>query len=425
VSANKNGKIRPVRVSQWKYKEGFIISFGLLISGFAVEYFIGGIKIKPGWPVNIYCGIIFISLLVFINYYFKEHQVFKWLSGKYASVSIISTFSLLVLLIGFIPQNSGYVNSIAGRLGLNNLTSSWPFFITLIYFLFVLGLVILRKSIPLKRKNTGFLLNHTGLWIIVFSAGLGNADLKRLIMETKVDNTVRYAFDRNNKIYEMPLAVKLIKFDIEAYNPKIAVVDKLTGKIEGMNSKDIATIEKDKQIRFPGFNVKINEFYKDSYWFENSYKPVNNSGAAPSALISVVNTSSGDTTEGWVSSGSFKQRAQSLMLDERHLLIMLPPEPKRYSSEVQIYTKNGLSKRATIEVNKPYKIMGWNLYQLGYNEQMGKWSDTSIIELVKDPWLPAVYTGVFMLIAGAAFMFWQGKRIIGDSAPIIGDSAPN
>jgi hypothetical protein len=417
VSANKNGKIRPARILQWKYKEGFIISFVLLVSGFAVEYFSGGIRIKSGWPVNVCCGAIFISLLVFINYYYREHQIFKWLSGKYASVSIISTFSLLVLLIGFIPQNSNYANPITGRLGLNHLTSSWPFFIILIYFLFVLGLVILRKSVPLKRRNIGFLLNHTGLWIIVFAAGLGHGDLKRLVMETKVDEKVWYAFDRNNKIYEMPLAVKLIKFDIEAYNPKIAVIDKLTGKIEGTNSKNIATIEKDKQIRFPGFNVKINEFYKDSYWIENSYKAVNNAGAAPSALISVVNNSSGDTTEGWISSGSFKQRAQSLMLDERHLLIMLPPEPKRYSSQVQIYTKSGLSKRAAIEVNKPYKIMGWNLYQLGYNEQMGKWSDTSIIELVKDPWLPAVYTGIFMLITGAVFMFWQGKNIIGDSAP--------
>jgi hypothetical protein len=105
-------------------------------------------------------------------------------------------------------------------------------------------------------------------------------------------------------------------------------------------------------------------------------------------------------------------KPQSLLLDDKHLLIMLPPEPKRFSSEVQIYTKSGLSKRAVIEVNKPYKIMGWNLYQLGYDEQMGRWSEISIIELVRDPWLPVVYTGVFMLIAGAAFMFWQGKRIL-------------
>jgi len=412
VSADKKENIRLVGILKWRYKAGFIISFGLLFSGFAIEYFSGSIKINTGWPVNLYCGIVFISLLVFINYYFTGYQIVKWLSGKYAAVSIISTFSLLVLLIGFIPQNSNYVDPFIERLGLTRLTSSWPFFIILIYFLFVLGLVILRKIIPLKRKNTGFLLNHTGLWIIVFAAGLGNADLKRLVMETRADNTVWYAFDRNNRMHEMPLAIKLIKFDIEAYNPRIAVVDKQTGKVSGADSKDIITIEKDKQIRFSGYNITINEFYKESYWFENSYKPVNRTGAAPAALISAVNTNSGDTIKGWITSGSFEMGPQSLLLDDKHLLVMFPPEPKRYSSEVQIYTKSGLSKRAAIEVNKPYKIMGWNLYQLGYNEQMGKWSDISVIELVRDPWLPVVYTGVFMLIAGAAFMFWQGKRIL-------------
>jgi hypothetical protein len=412
VPVNKKKDIKPVRGLQWNYKEGFIISLGLLLSGFAIEYFSGGIKIKPGWPVNIYCGIIFVSVIVFINYYFRVYKIANWFSGKYASVSIISTFSLLVLLTGFIPQDSNYVNPVVGRLGLSKLTSSWSFFIILVYFLFVLGLVILRKSIPFKRKNTGFILNHTGLWIVVFAAGLGNGDLKRLVMETKTDKTVWYAFDRSNKIYKMPLGIKLLKFDIDSYYPRVAFIDMHTGKITGKNSKNISTVETGKQIIFSGFRIIINEFYEDSYWFGNSYKPSNLTGAAPSALVSVVNINSGDTTKGWITSGSFKLRPQSLRLDEKHLLVMLPPEPKRYSSEVQIFTKSGLSKKTVIEVNKPCRIIGWWLYQLSYNEQMGKWSDTSIIELVKDPWLPVVYAGVFMLIAGAAFMFWQGKRIL-------------
>lgn len=401
-----------MKVLQWKYKEGFIISFGLLLTGFAIEYISQGIKIKLSWPVNIYFGIVFVSLLVFINLYFRGRQIVKWFSCKYASVSVISTFSVLVLLIGFIPQNNNHFFTAAGRLGLDHLTTSWPFIIILMYFLFVLGLVILRKLTPLKRKNTGFLLNHTGLWIIVFAAGLGNGDLQRLVMETKVDKTVGHAFDRNSRIYEMPLALKLIKFEIKEYNPKIAAIEKTAGKIKGNNIRNISTIEKGKQIRLPGFNITISEFYKDSYLYGNYYKPSNYTGAAPSALISAVNTSSKDTIVGWLTSGSFKLDPQALQLDEKYSLVMLKPEPKRFSSEVQVFAKNGISTRAVIEVNKPYKIMGWNLYQFDYDKEMGKWSDLSIIELVRDPWLPVVYAGIFMLIAGAAFMFWQGKRIL-------------
>ena len=42
---------------------------------------------------------------------------------------------------------------------------------------------------------------------------------------------------------------------------------------------------------------------------------------------------------------------------------------------------------------------------------MGKWSNLSVLELVKDPWLPLIYIGIFMMIAGAFYMFWMGNKI--------------
>ena len=39
---------------------------------------------------------------------------------------------------------------------------------------------------------------------------------------------------------------------------------------------------------------------------------------------------------------------------------------------------------------------------------MGKYSKTSVFELVRDPWLKVVYTGIFMLLAGALFLFIVG-----------------
>jgi cytochrome c biogenesis protein ResB len=65
----------------------------------------------------------------------------------------------------------------------------------------------------------------------------------------------------------------------------------------------------------------------------------------------------------------------------------------------------------TVEVNKPYKARGWNFYQLGYEEKMGPASQLSIIEAVYDPWLPLVYTGIFLMIAGALYLFWLGRGV--------------
>jgi len=79
-------------------------------------------------------------------------------------------------------------------------------------------------------------------------------------------------------------------------------------------------------------------------------------------------------------------------------------KPKRYASEVQILTQSGKNIETTIDVNKPCEVDGWKIYQYGYDTQMGAQSQISIFELVSDPWLPWVYAGFYMMLAGAAFM---------------------
>lgn len=84
--------------------------------------------------------------------------------------------------------------------------------------------------------------------------------------------------------------------------------------------------------------------------------------------------------------------------------------PKRFASEIQILTKSGKNIETTIDVNKPAEVEGWKIYQYGYDTQMGAMSQTSILELVSDPWLPLVYTGIYMMLGGAVCMFVFGSR---------------
>jgi hypothetical protein len=76
-----------------------------------------------------------------------------------------------------------------------------------------------------------------------------------------------------------------------------------------------------------------------------------------------------------------------------------------YLSDVTAYTKSGLTLRDTIRVNKPLSIRGWKIYQYSYDEAMGSSSNISVFELVRDPWLPFVYLGIFMMLAGAVWLF--------------------
>ena len=84
--------------------------------------------------------------------------------------------------------------------------------------------------------------------------------------------------------------------------------------------------------------------------------------------------------------------------------------PRRFASDIQILTKTGKNIQTIVEVNKPVEVDGWKIYQYGYDTQMGAMSQTSILELVSDPWLPLVYTGIYMMLAGAVCMFLFGGR---------------
>ena len=84
--------------------------------------------------------------------------------------------------------------------------------------------------------------------------------------------------------------------------------------------------------------------------------------------------------------------------------------PKRFASEIQILTKTGKNIETTVDVNKPYEVDGWKIYQYGYDTHMGTKSQISILELVSDPWLPLVYAGIYMMLTGAVCMFVIGGR---------------
>lgn len=82
--------------------------------------------------------------------------------------------------------------------------------------------------------------------------------------------------------------------------------------------------------------------------------------------------------------------------------------PRRFASDIQIQTKAGKTIQTIVDVNKPVEVDGWKIYQYGYDTEMGADSQVSILELVSDPWLPLVYTGIYMMLAGAVCMFLFG-----------------
>ncbi len=75
--------------------------------------------------------------------------------------------------------------------------------------------------------------------------------------------------------------------------------------------------------------------------------------------------------------------------------------PKRFASDISVSSTEGGNVSGTVEVNKPLKFNGWKIYQYSYDVKSGPDSQYSVFMLVRDPWLPLVYLGIFMMLAGA------------------------
>jgi hypothetical protein len=395
----------------WGYAEGFIIAFGLLIFGFIIEIISKGKGITlVQMPWNVVILLIFINLIFLVWFYFKENYIIKWLSTIPAAVGAMSLIIFLVLVMGFFPQEKTGPGIIM-FIGFNHIATSYPFLFAQIFFFISLGFVILRRSIPLTKKNLGFLLNHLGLWITLAAAGMGAGDLKRLYINLEAgQDFTNLAYDANKQTYKLNIALKLTKFNMEEHPAKLLLVETSTGKVIVQEGKQMIEVYKSNRRQLEDWVVTIDDYKDYAVYRNDKYVEGNETGATTAAAVTAYNKKMNKTLKGWICSGSFAVPLKVLDLDNRYSLAMSQREAKKYSSRIEYLMKDGSRDSVTIEVNRPVEVGGWKLYQSGYDSNLGRWSRTTIIELINDDWLPFVYIGLFFLICGASYLFWTGRR---------------
>lgn len=410
--SNTNFKIkRNLWENPWGYAESFFIGIGLMVTGFFLEVFVASqTSFTLSYPFNLYFLIGYVLVLFALYKWFSTTQLIRWLTKVPASISSIVLVTLLVMIMGIIPQIPSE-NNIINNLGLNRITSNWAFLLIIFQFSTCLGLISIKRILQFKWSNFGFILNHTGLFLALIAGILGTGDLQRLSINVYENKPSFIAIDANRNEVELPFAFYLKDFLIDEYNPKLALVDNKNGSIAHNDGKNLYLVEKGETYYFHNFEVKINDFLPNAIRFGMRYEAVNEIGSPPAAKISVKNIENDSIKTAWISSGSFRYPYESLKISEDFSVVMTIPEVKKFSSNIDILTKDGERISTVLEVNKPFKHDGWKIYQLSYDDKMGKWSDLSVIELVRDPWLPLIYIGIFMMISGAIYMFWMGNKI--------------
>lgn len=395
--------------TKWSYKEGFVIALGLFMAGIAIEWANGKNPLPVlNYPQNLITGLLYITFLVLSYLFFRKSQWVTFMKSIPAAITSLSFFAWNALIMGLVLQDSS-TEGLTSTLSFNQVTSSWFYLFSSLYLLTALGTLIIDKLAHFKLSNLGILISHLGLWLVIFGGSMGSFEVSRLEMKLQEGELTYIATDRSSgKVYEMPFALKLKDFRIEEYPPKIGIVDNVTGKLLHAQGKNIRILEGESSFQIINWDIQLIDYLESAGKAGNRYYFNNEIGSPPAAYLQTI-SAKGDTVMGWITCGSFTTQYEGLKLDDTHSMIMLYPEPKNYISEIELFLPQGKQSDFLLEVNQPYSYNKWEIYQLSYDDEFGKWSDSSVVELVKDPWLPVIYTGIFLMLAGALYLFWYGR----------------
>jgi hypothetical protein len=391
----------------WKFAEGITIGAGLILVGLMLQVTIGSIDWRLlAHPLNVILLGIYVLVLGILYAVRKHVYVVEWTMTVYAAVPALAYGVLITLLMGLFDWDQ--------------MLRSWPFTLVYIWLMNILGLISIRRILHLSRggkvRNLCFICNHLGFFMAMVCGTLGYADMQKYRLTAKVDQPEWRAIDLVGtqmppKVVELPLAIELHDFTIDEYPPKYVVIDNETGMIVAdspwriqqdsiweyaaivYGRKDsLGNQDMDRYVEWPSMGACTAGFITATR-YASAEEAANGQGTAL------------DTKQGWVSCGSFMFPYKALCLDSLYSAVMPDREPKRYASDVTVYTANDQKVDGIIEVNKPLEIKGWKIYQVSYDQAMGRWSDTSVFEIVRDPWLPWVYAGIYMMLAGAVLTF--------------------
>jgi len=431
-------------------KEGTAIVAGLLVTGGLLQVTLGPLEWGLfAWPANFITLILFVFLLI-VAYLLRKRSYFcLFMSTMQAAIPAIAAAAILTLIMGVTKQVAEGKRPM-DPLGLTKMLSFWPFILVYVWMTAIVGEVTINQIARFSWRRFPTLVSHVGLFLILTCGTLGSADMLRVKMYCETGQPEWRGLDAFNNVHQLPVAIQLEKFTIDEYPPKLMLIDKtgrplpqdkpenllvdngmksgqlLDCKIEILKRIDNAVpVMLSKMIgKMPeGMmgNIRMDSLgqarNKDGYIASDASgsacallvrvtRGVNANGSSDSNLIKGQK----QVVTGWITSGSYLFPYQALRLKDGRMLAMPNREPRRFASLVNIYTQSGQNIQTEIEVNKPFTIEGWKIYQLSYNEQMGKWSNLSVFELVTDPWLPVVYIGIFMLLIGAVGMFLTASR---------------
>lgn len=397
---------------EWGYKRAFLRCALLFVVGTTLQLAVGDIDSSLlHYPWGLILAVNYLYLLVVAYAMRNRWRWLRQLGDDKACLSSLAAFGAIVIVFGLTRQDPAR-EGLVGALGFSRMTSSWPFNLLLFYFMTTLGIRTVSDIHHLRDRRMAAVLTHLGVFVLLVAGTFGSGDTVRCMVTTRVGTPVSIGRDDSGHEVRLPFALTLDDFSIEEYPPKLYLLDTRRES----SSREFLSVEADGAEAVIGdWRIRAEHSLDMAGRLpeESDWRAMKHVGAAPAVYASAENTVTGERFSGWVSCGSHIFEPSYLMLDDGMAVAMPRREAKRYLSRVNIMEEGGIRRDVEIEVNHPARVGSWRVYQVGYDTSKGRWSDTSVLECIRDPWYGAAHLALWMLLAAGVVMFVTagGRRI--------------
>lgn len=416
---------RPLWSTPWGFAEGVFIPLGLLVTGLTLQIVSGHGPALPVFPFSAVAFAVLVAVWLGAWGLLRTRPLLDSLAGLPASLGAMVGFFAMVLVLGFVPQGAGGMGWTA-TLGLDRWLTSWPFLLSALWLATVLALSLFHR---MARAAAGqavlYGLSHGGFLVVVLAMFFGAGDLERYRVTLARGETVWQglpAGDGKSAVgVELPIAFSLEAFTLEEYAPRMALVPSDGKAVAKWQSPGITN---GLTARLGPYVVTVLEVLTKAAPVGDRWLAMEDAGTSPACRVRLSRVDGGPVhpptgsngplkeSTGWLATGSFKFQPEVMPLPGGFFLALATPEPKRFATDFSWWTKAGGRGRSTTELNLPAAIEGWKIYQVDFDQKMGRRSETSVLEIVRDPWLPVVHLGMFLLLFGALGLLFTapGRR---------------
>ncbi len=389
---------KPIWQYPWSYRESFLLVGGIGIATLAVDL-IHSAKIGfPTFPLNVILLAILIIKVFGIHFLSKKYRHLRFFGTIPAAIGAISLFMLMTIIMALTPEQ------LLMKIGLHSIRNSLTYYFSFVYLLITLGATTLKRFRFKTLNDWGFLLNHLGLWLFLAASGFGAGDTKTGFM-TLTPNTPEWRAElETGEVIDLDYAVKLLNFKIEFHEPQFLFFDTKTKKIHTDKGKSIIiNLNDNKKFVWNNYEITKQEIMGKEVFNSNRY--------LVNQVVSFlkVKKPDGKIVSGPVTSGNDMITPVFLQISPILSIGIAKPEPSKFASKVRIYTKKGQISDVTIEVNKPCSINGWRVYQNNWKYDYMNMQYVSVLQIVRDPWMPYVYFACVLLTAGSLILIFSNK----------------